>query len=170
MGTPSVTVWLARRSNFAKARVGTLQRYDCPPGFSPGSNKWPADRNDTNGVCGYGPMEEEWAQQREWMHPLPSWNYMNGWTKSAPRNVTAERQWNAFVHSLEDELLEIRAPQRPAADPSSRPLSLPMKPVKCGNTTIGLAVDGTINSLRRRPSPALMGLNTELTHLSIASY
>ena len=139
---------------FAKARVSdAYQRYDCPAGFSPGSARWVEDTNNTNGVCGYGPIEEEWAEQREWMHPLPSWSYTHGWTRdhryAQQVKDGSARKWNTFVHDLEDTYIAIRAPQRPSVATGMDRITLPLAPVQCGDVRIGFNAEGAINVLQR---------------------
>lgn len=64
-------------------------------------------------------LEAEWAEQREWMHPLPAWSALYGWSRSkhssatltgaSPPSAEASTEWNAFVHKLEDRLAPLMA-------------------------------------------------------------
>eukprot|EP00756_Hemistasia_phaeocysticola_P051674 Hpha_TRINITY_DN26846_c0_g1::TRINITY_DN26846_c0_g1_i1::g.17388::m.17388 len=72
----------------------------------------------------YMPLEQEWAQQREWMHPLPAWSYKNGWSRGAhsptthsgyrPPTQAEARQWSAFEHTLTDALIPLVTPEPPS--------------------------------------------------------
>jgi len=143
-------------ADFAAARESkALRRYECPAGFAEGSARAWSDglvANASRGACGYGPMEREWAAQREWMHPLPDWSYLRGWTRAPPSGAAA-RRWNAFVYALEDALLPLRAPQPPALA-GLAPLPLPLRvPMTCGAgagaVAVGFDAQGRIDSLRR---------------------
>ena len=74
------------------------------------------------GVCGYEPIEREWAEQREWMHPLPSWVATRGWSgpqkthgvfPSVDLSLANEMAWRRFVEVLEQRLLPLRSPSPP---------------------------------------------------------
>eukprot|EP00039_Didymoeca_costata_P013657 m.211396 g.211396 ORF g.211396 m.211396 type:complete len:926 (+) comp15837_c0_seq6:99-2876(+) len=113
--------------------------YECPPGFSIGSARW----GSMSGQCGYGPIEQEWAAQREWMHPLPSWAYEISQSK---RPLNNEAAWMKFVANLEARLLPLRYPQ-PASTTNTNVLSLPLAPMKCGNVVVGFDELGSITHL-----------------------
>jgi hypothetical protein len=121
---------------FAEDRLlDKYRRYDCPSGFMPGQK------------CGYGPMEQEWAQQREWMHPLPSWSVERGWTamqqQATKLNRTIERKWNSFVTTLEDVLIDIRAPEVPSVDGMSL-ITAPTSIYTCGGVSVKFDARGAV--------------------------
>lgn len=137
-GQPFGSTW--PNAAFAKARRSAeLQRYDCPAGFSPGSARW----GSQVGVCGYGPIEQEWAEQREWMHPLPSWSALRGWTRVDLEN---EEAWSDFAHRLEKRLGRLRTPRAP--DAAGMPsMALPLAPTRCGDVVVGISSAGVLDHL-----------------------
>lgn len=105
----------------------------------------------------YQRLEDEWAEQREWMYPLPSWSSLFGWSRSknsaaaatgaTPPSVAEARQWNAFVHELEDRLAPIVYPERP--DTSGMALLEPGRRQQCGGYEVSInASSGAIASLK----------------------
>jgi len=131
--------------NFQRARYSTeLQRYTCTDDkFSPGSARW----GSSVGVCGYGPTEQEWAEQREWMHPLPSWSALRGWTRALAGSGGDEQRWNSFVHDLENSLLQFRLPERPVHGDR---IHLPMPTYTCGGVEVAFDTFGAVNFLRSK--------------------
>eukprot|EP01051_Picozoa_sp_SAG22_P005795 SAG22_NODE_357_length_11761_cov_2.572115_2_plen_431_part_00 len=113
----------------------------------------------------YQRLEDEWAEQREWMHPLPAWSSLFGWsrsTKSAavatgatPPSAVEARQWNAFVHELEDRLAPIVRVEKPVTAGMAQ---LPQQPAgqqqlhttqQCGDFEVAInSTSGAIGVLK----------------------
>jgi hypothetical protein len=122
---------------------GCARRY--PDSAHPDFTTWPNEAfHQVRNSAAYQKLEVEWAEQREWMHPLPSWSSLFGWSRSAKsaavatgagRAPTAREatQWNAFVRDLEDRLAPLIRPERPepeAAEMTRMESAAP--PQKCG--------------------------------------
>jgi len=148
------------KENFERARYSNeLQRYPCnDTNFALGSARWGA----SVGTCGYGPTEQEWAEQREWMHPLPSWVALRGWTNAFSGSRSEEKHWNAFVHDLEDSLLQFRHPQRPDR---GQPIQVPTSTFECGGIRVAFDNVGAVNALSigRRNASGRTWANSEHT-------
>jgi hypothetical protein len=119
-------------------------------------------------------LESEWAEQREWMHPLPAWSSLFGWSRStrsaaaltgaAPPSAKESTEWNAFVHRLEDRLAPLMAPPRPQTSgmtlmsSSSDSESIGMTaPRQCGGYEVQLNTsNGAIASMRKLATNRLL--------------
>ena len=150
-------------AQFLKARESAeYSRYDCPdPRFSPGSSEWPApgDRSYTGGMCGYEPIEREWSSQREWMHPLPHWNYMlhdfvagtSPSTQQKRQSLEIARKWGSFIQELESDLLAIRAALPRDTSAMSTFVPDPAKSYECGSYVVSFDTRGRLVGLKRGP-------------------
>lgn len=138
--------WVTATFNEARSQ-DAFRKFDCPDGFMPGAARWGG-----KAVCGYDAMEHEWAEQREWMHPIPSWSGVLGWSRfnrdvSDVKTVAAiEKKWINFARDLELQLVDLTAPTPPSVS-GLQPLQLPSQNIRCGNVTIGFDAEGAIGYL-----------------------
>ena len=128
----------------------------------PNFTTWPNDKfHAVRNTAAYQRLEDEWAEQREWMHPLPAWSSLFGWSRSprsaavatgaAPPSAAEARRWNAFVHELEDRLAPIIRVERPATAGMAllRPTRGPHAAQQCGDYAVAInATTGAIGALR----------------------
>ena len=112
--------------------------------------------NSVRGDLRYLVVEQEWAEQREWMHPLPSWSSLNGWShgeKSNARRTNAiiptqqqAAEWIPVVSRLEEQMIPLMYPTRPES--SNFPKKYDFTPLQCGRFRIQLnKTDGSVSSL-----------------------
>jgi len=139
----------------------------------PDFTTWPnAAFHQVRDSAPYQKLEAEWAEQREWMHPLPSWSSLYGWSRSprssavatgagAAPTVAEAKSWNAFVHELEDRLAPLIRPERPETEllagmdllPPSSSTTRASKPQHCGGYEVSInTTSGAIATLKHLQS------------------
>jgi len=117
--------------------------------------------HEVRDTAGYQLLETEWAEQREWMYPIPSWSSSYGWSRSAASSaaLTGGRrpsqaeslEWSEFTERLNRRLIPLANVEQPATAAMAR-LSAEdaaaAAPKKCGKYEVGVdASNGAINFL-----------------------
>ena len=156
-----------------------------PDSSHPTFSTWPNDAfHAVRDSAPYQRMEAEWAEQREWMHPLPSWSALFGWSRSRrsaaaltgapPPSAAQQQQWNAFVHGLEDRLAPLIAPPRINISGMGLLASAnsAAAPIQCGGFDVSInASNGAIASLvNRKTGRVLAAAGRNLGTLSYMTF
>lgn len=142
-----------------------------PDSRHPNFTTWPNDAfAAARSGAGYQRLEQEWAAQREYIHPLPSWSRLRGWTRRSPPH---EREWAQFTADLEQRLLPLRFP--PAFNVSGlAPTTVQrLGRVKCdasGATLEFSPADGSLISLMDGTGREYAGPNNSLGAFRYVTY
>eukprot|EP01043_Picozoa_sp_COSAG02_P078009 COSAG02_NODE_17356_length_1010_cov_0.715697_2_plen_289_part_01 len=135
----------------------------------PDFTTWPnAAFHKVRNSAAYQKLEVEWAEQGEWMYPLPVWSSLFGWSRS-PRSaavatgagrspsIAEARRWNAFVHKLEDRLAPLVRPARPGKEFLGSMDHYQPGVQQCGAYDVAINTStGAIASLKHMPSGRIL--------------